>query len=593
MKKITSLLVLLSITFTGFANERLIIGKISNSGSPIKDVKIQVVNQGILTTSDKGGQYRIMAAEGDILFYSAPGMEPLNIKVEDVTKILNVEMFSRIEKLDNVTVSSKRYKTQKELELAYGNDPNIIKTAFGYIDKNKVAYSIRVLEANKILPGEYDLANVLRRRFAGINVRAGAGFGRPVASGPRVGFNEAAGVGAGRAVTLRGGRAVFDIDGQIFTDFPDFLDVQNIQRMAVISSLSGVIKYGRLGRGGVIVINTKSGTIIPKADAGVVMDQVRLRSNFVSNPAKLASNIKGSEPAYLKEWSGANTFEQAKASFEANSKKYASSAYYSLDAYKHFYENWKQEEYADEIIASAYSKIEYNPVLLKALGYIYESQGRYAEAKEIFREVFILRPHYAQSYLDLARSNKNLKNNHRTAVLLTRYFHLVNEGFMERDSSVFSTIMNRELENLVALDKKSSVRKDKSVESNFKGTRLVFEWNDSEAEFDLQFVNPNNQYYTWNHSLKENAETIKQEKNFGYSCSEYLIDDFFAGTWTVNANYLGNKSLTPTYLKATVYHNYGTSSQYKETKVFKLDVKNVNRELFKINKVATASATSL
>ena len=118
------------------------------------------------------------------------------------------------------------------------------------------------------------------------------------------------------------------------------------------------------------------------------------------------------------------------------------------------------------------------------------------------------------------------------------------------------------------------------------GTRLVFEWNDSEAEFDLQFVNPENQYYTWKHSLAANAETIYSEKDYGYNTTEYLLDYSLPGTWTVNVSYSGNKSLTPTYLKATIYYNYGTNAQSKEVKVFKLSLKNVNQELFKIQSIA-------
>jgi len=86
----------------------------------------------------------------------------------------------------------------------------------------------------------------------------------------------------------------------------------------------------------------------------------------------------------------------------------------------------------------------------------------------------------------------------------------------------------------------------------------------------------------WKHSLADNADVIYREKDFGYNITEYLLDGSLPGTWQVNINYSGNKSLTPTFLKATVYYNYGTSAQRKEVKTFKLSLKNVNQELFKI-----------
>jgi len=53
--------------------------------------------------------------------------------------------------------------------------------------------------------------------------------------------------------------------------------------------------------------------------------------------------------------------------------------------------------------------------------------------------------------------------------------------------------------------------------------------------------------------------------------------------WKINVKYLGNKSLTPTYLKVTQYTNYGTPQQSKKIQVLKLILKNANMEFFKLN----------
>ena len=169
--------------------------------------------------------------------------------------------------------------------------------------------------------------------------------------------------------------------------------------------------------------------------------------------------------------------------------------------------------------------------------------------------------------------------------MYARYEYLIGEGFMEPDTLSFGTIMNREYNNLLMLDKGAIVENRKAkklfvAKEDFEGTRLVFEWNDGEADFDLQFVNPENQYFMWKHNMNENAEVIAREKDFGFNLTEYLVDGALPGTWQVNVNYMGNKSLTPTYLKATIYSNYGTALQQKEVKVFKLSLKNVNQQLF-------------
>nr|WP_299345823.1 hypothetical protein [Allomuricauda sp.] len=594
MKKFLTLLLFFSILSPSISQERWISGIITDGYAPLENVQVQVVNQALVSVSDEDGRYSINASPGDKLFYASDGMEPLQIRVEDVTRTLNIDMFPKVEKLDNVTVTGKRNRSQKELELAYFDNPNIIKTAFGYLDKTRASYSVRMLNSNQILPGEYDLANVLRGRFAGVSVRAGLGFSRGISfsnTSADVGFQGLTGVGGQRAVFIRSGRAIFDIDGQIFTDFPDFIDVQNIERIAVIASAAGATKYGFLGRGGVIVINTKTGTALPKDKNGLVLDRMRLRDNYLQEKVLTSHEVDRNAPTYLKELQSSNSFTSAKESFEANAKKYSSSYSFVLDSYQFFHDVLNEVDYADDIIEKAFFTFGNNPIYLKALSYIYEEQGRHEKANEALKDVFILRPNYAQSYRDLANSSRNLRDSRRSAELHTRYLHLLDEGFMQADTSTFTTLMNREFDNLLTLEKtdvmgQSRSRKVKVKEPNFEGTRLVFEWNDSEAEFELQFVNPDNQFYTWKHTLRDNPEVIQKEKDFGYSCSEYLIDQSLSGTWKINMNYLGNKSLTPTYLKASIYYNYGSKSQRKEVKVFKLGIKDVNQELFRVQSVA-------
>jgi uncharacterized protein YfaP (DUF2135 family) len=118
---------------------------------------------------------------------------------------------------------------------------------------------------------------------------------------------------------------------------------------------------------------------------------------------------------------------------------------------------------------------------------------------------------------------------------------------------------------------------------------MVFEWNDGEAEFDLQFVNPENQYHIWKHTNASDPEGIMKEKEIGFNSEEFLIDSSLPGTWEVNVRYYGNKSLTSTYLKVSIYDNYGSRSQRKEVRVFKLSLKDVNQRLFTLTKGATVA----
>ncbi len=384
------------------------------------------------------------------------------------------------------------------------------------------------------------------------------------------------------------GGAIFDVDGQIFESLPcNLIDVSNIKRIAVIPSYSGVLRYGGLGKGGVVIINTKTANFSPRDQDGNLIDVARRTDNVYRSKVLVTDIAQQNRPNYLQQLYEANDIDAAIARYNELTTAYASSYFFFLDAYTYFSTEMKNNEFADAIIAEHQALFADNPVALKSLAFLYQAGGRFEKANAIYKEVFILRPDYAQSYLDLAESYREIGGYQKAAAIYARYGYLLEEGLLIDTAKVFTQIIDRELNNLITLKGKELLSKQDlkklALDEYFEGTRLVFEWADSEAEFELRFVNPQNRFFDWKHNSRENADRIKDEKSIGYATEEYLIDDTLKGEWQVNINYLGNKSLTPTYLKATVYHNFGRPSQTKETKVFKLSLKNVDQRLFAVN----------
>ena len=557
------------ITLT-YAQDNLkeIKGKITHFDVPVVGVDIKVSSSDKIFKSEIDGLYKVMASQGDIITFSYPGLRDMQIVVEDVTRVLNISMSPEVNELDEVIVEASKRRSQNDMEEDYSINKNIIRTSYGYIDAQRSAGNIRFLNEDEINAVSLCILDLLRGKFPGVGV-----------SGNCL---------VGGSVTIRGlnsinnsRAAVFDIDGQIFTDTPLWLNVENIKRLALFNNLAMTASYGNLGAGGVIVINTTGGN--PQANKFV--NRARLKNNYADGKALSRVEVAQNDPEYLKAFRNSESFEASKKVFEKYQSSYANSPYFLLDAYAHFVETHKELDYADGIIEKHFGPYTDNPVLLKALAYSYESQQRVEKANDAYKEVFMLRPNYAQSYFDMANSYRNLSKPKLAASMYARYEYLIGEGFMEQDTLSFGTIMNREYNNLLMLDKGAIVENRKAkklfvAKEDFEGTRLVFEWNDGEADFDLQFVNPENQYFMWKHNMNENAEVIAREKDFGYNLTEYLVDGALPGTWQVNVNYMGNKSLTPTYLKATIYSNYGTALQQKEVKVFKLSLKNVNQQLF-------------
>ena len=101
-------------------------------------------------------------------------------------------------------------------------------------------------------------------------------------------------------------------------------------------------------------------------------------------------------------------------------------------------------------------------------------------------------------------------------------------------------------------------------------TRLVFEWNNQEAEFDLQFVTPDGYFDTWSNKAVQ-----------GYSSKQFFIENENRGFWQVNIDYKGNRSEMPTFLKVSVYHDYGLPGQDLEINVYTLWENSEKVQLFK------------
>ncbi len=586
-KEVSFLLLLLTVAFWTQAQERTVKGRITDGKEPLSQVTVQVLEKGTATLTDVEGSYSIRADKGDLLQFSYVGLKTVTIKIEDVTRYLNLVMVPNIQELSEVTVRASKRKSQADLEREYRSNKRIINTTWGYIDADRTAGQVWMMNEEDINPGYICILDLLNGRFPGIRVfgsctswRGGVTLARRAGVFRNLNTSGFSSTGGLSGFSNRSGGVLYDIDGVIYGDTPFWLPVGNIRRLGIYTDLTFAARYGTAN--GVIVINTFNGT----QNAERIVDLARLRDNYMTEKVLDKEQVVENSAIYLKQLAESTSFESSKQIFEGLKGQYRNSPFFILESYRHFSNKWEEYEYADSIINENFWLLKDNPVLLKALAYSYESQERLKKAHEMYKEVFILRPEYAQSYRDLANSYRNIGEPKLAASLYNRYNHLVEREFLSRDSTGFSKLMEREYNNLLNLEKnrlfsQRSVQKMFVENEEIAGTRMVFEWNDSEAEFELQFVNPDNQYFTWHQAMEENGDEIERQKTVGYSTFEEVLDESLPGLWSINVKYLGNKSLTPTYLKATVYYDYGQKGQQKEVKVFKLNVKNVNQELFK------------
>lgn len=577
MKRIlTSLIVLFVCSTTAYAQEKIktVKGKITYLDNPTANVEITVSGSDMVWKSAIDGTYEVQAYQGDIITFSYPSLRDFEVVVEDVTRILNISMSPDITELEEVVVKASKRRSQRELQEDYDINKKIIRTAFGYLDADRAAGQVRMMSEDEINPVTLCILDLLRGQFPGVTVLGDCNRG-------------------GEVFLSRGtrqGPVVWDVDGQIFTgsgqfgppSAPVWIDVNSIKRIAVLQNLAISATYGSLGDGGVVVINTVNGVL--GARSGKVLDRARLRNNIYKGGALTKNEFSRNEPTYLSDYRASSSVDEAKSVYEANRNKYFNSPHFLIDSYA-FFMNAGEKRFANDILSRNLPLVDKNAVYLKALAYYAEENGASETATDLYEQVFILRPNYSQSYRDLAEAYRDHKNYKKAAAMYARYGYLVDEGFLPLDSVGLGSIIDRDAENLLALEgdrvfEGGKPKKRLAEYTEFDGTRLLFEWNDSEAEFELQFVNPEKHYHTWKHTSVANSARIMEEKLKGYSSEEFLIDGSLPGKWQVNINYLGNKKLEPTYLKVTTYFNYGSNSQRRETKVFRLALKDTPHELF-------------
>lgn len=551
-------------------------GKVTDAFGPLENVDIYLEGTGIGTTSDSDGRYSISVIEESILSFSYQGKEPQYHMTSEIGTVLNVIMVNSTYELEEVVVEKSRitYKSQNQLFDAYNVDKDIISGKFQFTDKKVTGYQIEIREGDEINTAAPNIIGVLQSMFGGIKV-----FRSPVDYDDAVIFM--------RSPTSGYNPAVYEVDGVLYYSPPRFININNIKRIAKIPGLAATNLYGSVGAGGVFIINTKSGNTSPTAE-NLSFRRAHLAEKVEKVEVLSRERVEKNRPSYLNELYEAENFMTAKRSYNKNKKGYDLVPHFHLDAYQFFFEETNQTAFADSIVSKYHELPSNNISTLKALAFIYESQGRFDKENEIVKKIFTQNSQQLHSYLMLANSFSNLSEPKKAMSIYARYEYLLGENFLLEDTKTFSPIIELERNNIIALNKDLSFDNARmnEIDSNekvFEGARMVFEWNDLEAEFELQFVNPYGLPFSWEHTYAANPEDLYREKSHGFSVKEFLLDGSIPGIWGVNVNYLGNPSSTPIYLKVTIYDNYNLPSQTKMVKTYKLDMKNINQELFQFN----------
>lgn len=513
-------------------------GKVFTVSEPIQGATIRVQNTFIEAQSDVNGVFDIDAKEGDILVVNFLGMKEKKVEVPK-SKNIYILMKPDGELLEEVVLVGKGKKEEK------------IETAYGKKNKDAIGYAVSTITSRDIKPHHITLADVIRGQFAGVKAVGNSKF-------------IIRGVGSINNVAF----AVFDIDGMIYAENPPYIDPQNIETITILKSLAATNRYGKHGAGGVIKIQTK---FMVSSQGKNNEDTALVKGNdYVEENIQLIGSLEKTT-GYLRELERANTYNSALAIYSKHKKqRNVWSVPYYFDVSNYFMK-W-DKGMAFTILSNIASVAYNNPKALKALAYKLEELEKYEFAKDIYERIAVLRPSHEQSYRDLALIYKTT-GNFKSAMKL--YKQMLTNTIEGVDIKGLLKPIESELKQLLVLYRSKVDYKDLPADllrADFKyDLRIVFDWNDPSTEFEIQFVNPQKKYYTWSHTRLENKDRMIDEINYGYNTEEYIIDDALPGEWIINIECLSKEDLlNPTFLKYTVFKNYGLANETKEVKVIKL-----------------------
>ena len=536
-------------------------GKVAtkDSGS-IQNATVSVKNTFLVAQTDVNGAFEIPAQVGDVLVVDYLGMYEKEILVTD-TNTLDIELTPNAELLSTVMIKGNKPTKKKRY----------VDSGFG--KANLETFSLgSVITSDNIGPQHIYVSDVLRGSVAGLFVNNGESnirsrFNRFA----RRSMNPADGgapIGPGQPViSLRGTPVQVFYDGFPYYGNVNEIEIRSVDNIVVLKSMASTIIYG--GRPTILI--TSKNRFLKKDENGKVINDALLTNNDYKETVPLLSN-NTQKASYLKTLEAAKSYEEALAIYQKQQQNNSLQTIpYYMDTAEYF-KKWNTEKSLE--ILQSIDKLAYNnPTAIKALAYKLEEQNQFEKAKLIYQRIAVLLPNAAQSYRDLALVYKRTGNYQES---LNLYVKMLTNSYHNIDFSGLEKTLMSEMQQL--LRRHRSEVNYKEIPTNLLTTsfkydvRVVFEWNKNDTEFELQFVNPTSKFYTWKHSLADNKERMFDEVKNGYHSEEFIIDDAEnAGEWIVNVKNLNKeKTFNPTYLKYTVYTNYGKSNEERTIKVVKL-----------------------
>jgi len=525
---------------------------LDTNGIPLPGVNVMVAGTSAGTQSDFDGNYGITMRSGQDLVFSYIGFATLETTVKGSGNV-NIKMEETADSLSEVVIVAQGLKKETK----------------------SIGYAISTIETEELEQrSEGDVARILSGKASGVAIQSQGGMSGSATNVIIRGYNSING----------NNQALFVVDGVPFSSdtntsgsFTDgnfgssrFLDLDpnNIESVRVLKGLAAATLYGTEGRNGVILITTKA------ASTSSTPNQRSTSNNrTVSNPNKVSGidrsilkkektvAEKGILPSYILPLKGLANAEDVYNKYLSMRHAYAESPAFYVDVYDYL----KQYDpvLANKVLSNIAEMDLDNYELLKVLAYKYEEQGNLKLAAFVYRQVLKLRPEDAQSYRDLALVLTDLGQTEEASSLLQPLV----------DESLYEGTHRRNFEGMQEISTTELLHIKNNRELLEADIRVVVDWNHNDTDIDLQIIDPKFEKCWYRHPNTSSKGALSDDMTEGFGPEAFVQRKARKGTYYVKVNYFDDryqKIENPTFMKVTIYRDYGRSSETKEIRVIRL-----------------------
>ncbi len=520
-------------------------GTVAFKGKPIQGCRVLVKETMKHSETNADGVFYIQAKKGDVLMFDHFGFKSKDVLVEDNNKDVNIELKPKYNMLGEVRFEDAKEHVEPEVKM-------------GGIKKNKrkIGFANYTIAKKDFPDAAIYLPDLIRFQFPAVKVIS------PIRNLDNTVYLARRGRSIETSTDI-----LFVVNGIPLDRAPNFLMVDMIENITYTPGIAGASRYGTLGRNGVFYITTNMDqSILGKREE---KENTLLITDNEYKEASIQLMQQNNRPKHLETLWASTTYEEAVDQYYQLRENHIHDTKFYLYCFEYF--KYRNIDFSKEILSNLAEIRDSDYGTLRALAFRLEALGEKKDAMLIYKRIFEIKPDYAQSYLDLARIYKDNKQYQKAfdiyKIMLQDKERVVD--FKEVKPQVVSQLQH--LLNLNRIEVSyTDVPRDFLVVKSAP-VRIVFDWNDPKAKFDLQFVNPKNKFYEWHNQLHQNKQLTPKDKGYGALSKEFVLDNSLQGNWIVNLEADRNLSIYDNvFLKYTIYRNYGLSNETKEVKFIKL-----------------------